>query len=118
MTAAVLYFPAGAPLTEETLRASNPGLRLVQVTPDASHVPADYGHEEVSFAAKMAKAALSVGTTLVVPAPLQPLVGTLLEGGVDLIDRLLSKAPTKERWTLADIRALNAEIQALEAPRT
>lgn len=108
----------------EALKAANPGVALVIFTKGTgtaaalTAASAEPHREAVSATVALVEGALHMGASLFVPPALGPLVNSILDAGVEAVDRLITGHPQIERWPLENIRALNAEIQGLEAPRT
>ncbi len=61
---------------------------------------------------------LAAGATILCPAAWLPFVVGAIKVGVPKIRALIEGQPAKERWTLAEILALDAEVAALPDPRT
>ena len=123
-----IRIPAGVTLSPEALdalKASNPVASVfvfTEYTHGASQAAAAAEaaphREAVSTTVALIKGALHVGASFVVPPVVSGLVNAILDAGVEAVDRLITGNPQVERWPLANIRALNAEIQGLEGPKT
>ena len=123
-----IRIPAGVTLSPEALdalKAANPGATLFVFTQGSggagqmgAAAEAAPHREAVSTTVALIKGALHVGASFVVPPVVSGLVNAILDAGVEAVDRLITGHPQVERWPLANIRALNAEIQGLEGPKT
>lgn len=107
----------------EALKTANPGVAVIVFTKGTGAAnqmaaSAEPHREAVSATVALVEGALHMGASLFVPPALGPLVNSILDAGVEAVDRLITGHPQVERWPLENIRALNAEIQGLEAPRT
>jgi hypothetical protein len=61
---------------------------------------------------------LAAGATILCPAAWLPFVTGAIRIGIPKLRALLAKEPARERWTLAEILALEAEVDALPDPQT
>lgn len=94
------------------LLAANAGSPLVLVQPGAVTEPAGGAHRD--FWLGLISVLKTVGDAAL-PIVLSPLLGSaaarLLDMGVDKAEALITGTPTKERWTLDDMRAEQASIK-------
>lgn len=103
------------------LQAANPGLKVVAFVPGSAKAAADgsFHAETVSVWTDLVRGLLQGAVSFVpVPDQFRGLVNTILDRGVDAVERALSSEPTRERWTLTQIQALAAELRELPGPRT
>lgn len=61
---------------------------------------------------------LAAGATILCPAAWLPFVTGAIRIGIPKIRALIEKEPARERWTLAQILALEGEVAALPDPQT
>lgn len=129
-----IRIPAGVTLSPEALdalKAANPGAAIFVFTHGIGSTgqisasveskpgfPAAPHREAVSTTVALIEGALHIGASFIVPPVVAGLVNSILDAGVEAVDRLITGNPQVERWPLENIRTLNAEIQGLDGPKT
>ena len=111
------------------LKRLNPGLITIEVmAPDASLsteskalaiLPKTEVHvKEVGVWLDLLPGLLAAGATILCPPAWLPFVAGAVRIGVPKIRALIEGSPARERWPIAEILALDAEVQALPDPQT
>ncbi|MBK9968687.1 MAG: hypothetical protein IPP07_29015 [Holophagales bacterium] len=115
--------PAGVPRDFiRSMKALLPEVVFVEVLPPASTaiVPAktEIHAKEAGVWLDLLPGLLAAGATILCPVAWLPFVTAAVRIGVPKIRALIEGTPTQERWPLAAILALEAEVDALPDPLT
>lgn len=119
--------PTGVPRDfVRSMKALLPGVVFVEVLPPESNaiVPAkttaktEVHAKEAGVWLDLLPGLLAAGATILCPAAWLPFVTAAVRIGVPKVRALIEGTPTQERWPLAAILALEAEVEALPDPQT
>lgn len=115
--------PAGVPRDFiRSMKTLLPEVVFVEVLPPAAgeitKAKTEVHAKEAGVWLDLLPGLLAAGATILCPAAWLPFVTAAVRVGVPKIRTLLEGTPTQERWTLAEILALEAEVEALPDPLT
>lgn len=117
--------PAGVPRDFiRSMKALLPEVVFVEVLPPAAgelvvaKEKTEIHAKEAGVWLDLLPGLLAAGATILCPVAWLPFVTAAVRIGVPRIRTLIEGTPTQERWTLAEILALEAEVDALPDPLT
>lgn len=116
--------PAGVPRDFiRSMKALLPDVVFVEVLPATSTELArkektEIHAKEAGVWLDLLPGLLAAGATILCPVAWLPFVTAAVRIGIPKIRALIEGTPTQERWPLAAILALEAEVEALPDPQT
>jgi len=120
-----IVVPAGVPLDFiRGLKTLLPEVVFVEVLPPAAgklvvaKEKTEVHAKEAGVWLDLLPGLLAAGATILCPVAWVPFVTAAVRIGVPKIRALIEGTPTQERWTLAQILALEAKVEALPDPQT